>query len=1558
MKIKKIGISLLIALCFILPTSAVMADPGNNDADTFVNTHQEPTEKERLPFGIAGRIDEFNNPVILQDTTTEIMGFYLEECDGDELWQVTPDVIIPFEDCYEPKFKLVTLDPPSHLEPELEIYLMNRDTEYCIYETSFEDNARNYLEWGQIDLDCGIPGGYYDGWSWSDARACGSDHSFKSTMYDEYKNMQDDILYLKDCIDLTADEFELCDGGTVEIDDVGMVNISFDIFVDGEHDDYMWNAYRTPLDYLIFGLMGEAPLYGQDVVTWLFMDSAGVFMSGQYIFPSTSWGTWDPEFGYDYTGFARKIDGCPGWWHVWANIDVDSLQNPDCFSPYFEWISDKERVYEGAYVDNVEINIIEDDGQKIYQGHSQDWIDIEVEGESWFEFPLDWDDDIEITVDFIDGIDEDDAYYKAICKIKDDTGGYNDWIEIDFEIGPYIDCAITDIMIEDDFTHDPIPDGGILQYPSDAHINFCFTNLGNDVMTDIPIKVTGYKVVEDELFFDDFEGPSMWQYFYDEYPLYISDDKAWSGSKSLAMNNPDTKHIVQADVPKSYIGYSQQYFDMEGVTEATIDWYYQAVLPPNTACDLMLLTYYYVVYIGGTFLDDTGSVDTPICVKTWIGPMQPQCNYLVYRNFKALFDLLAGYDYFVDENGHQTYETGIGFRMDTDSITQIIPDDCFDVGEPTWSGVYIDDISVKAKVMDEAVWTDTMVIPGPCEPGETCCAQFTWEDVPYSDYCIIVETLCEGDIHQAYPEEDSNNWAESCFIVLEDLEQASKVEGVDYTECEPEAWCISDVVGNDCGNDGAGDHYALATNCDTFTIPELVQDTITLADADAQQGIDISHLELAPAVAPPFEGYCQEIIEDVEGEAHGAFSNAYYRVYDNFDLGQEATIGAFSFYGLEAWYGDDSFVGDELLVGFYEDSGGAVGPEILDQTHIVGSGDQTYIMSWLGYSIWLVEGELGTPVDVPAVGWFSVNMPGFSGGYLAWIDGVGDGLAEQWYYGSPYNILDYDLAFCIYSELPYMSKAIDCYIALEESFECWEDGVTWPPPGWSNTGWLPDLYGDPEAPCDGDHWAFSWAAGDLLTSPVFTFGNYSTTLTFEYFAELSTHPMNLEVLVDGSVVWSDYGYTHTTCTVATIDLGNDGLPHTIGFRGMTSDFYGQILDNIIVENCDFYEDPIPPGDKIWVNFTYQVDMRDTMAEVILEVAPVEFIDGNNCAGCEDETGCPAGVDAWIPVISLSGHAPGICQNVSVEVGQYLGENATNFCLRFRLDSTDAIYEFPSPYYLEAWYDIPGIGFHLHEISISNIVYDEILGVSDFYEDFEDANFVEEESGFEWFIDCVTFGEHVQECDDFQFCISDECPVILPYECNDWTLRGEDSYGDGWDGYLDWIMDAFVSVWVNGVEVVDDFTVYGSSAEVTFEVCGGDEVYVLYETDNGFWEIEHSWTITDSYGEVWFSYDADAYGDNVPFTIDGTANIPAEILSMAGRFPAEPIDEAFVWETEIMDAYEAYLTGNWEYDFGAGITLTFELSADGGDNWFIIALVEGPAAAVKGPIPHTPFDLTP
>ena len=165
--------------------------------------------------------------------------------------------------------------------------------------------------------------------------------------------------------------------------------------------------------------------------------------------------------------------------------------------------------------------------------------------------------------------------------------------------------------------------------------------------------------------------------------------------------------------------------------------------------------------------------------------------------------------------------------------------------------------------------------PGPVAPGETACTQFTWEDVPYSNYKICVTVNCTGDGNAENDEMCSE------ILVLEDLEHASKVEGVGYNECEPEAWCLSNVVGNDCGNDGAGDLYALATNCDSPFIPEGVQDWVAL------EGIDVSHLNFAGGGGGE-TGVLLEQPPNMDAQELPFSSDYYpYRCYDNFELAQK-----------------------------------------------------------------------------------------------------------------------------------------------------------------------------------------------------------------------------------------------------------------------------------------------------------------------------------------------------------------------------------------------------------------------------------------------------------------------------------------------------------------------------------------------------------------------------------------------------------------------------------------------------------------------------------------------
>jgi len=133
-------------------------------------------------------------------------------------------------------------------------------------------------------------------------------------------------------------------------------------------------------------------------------------------------------------------------------------------------------------------------------------------------------------------------------------------------------------------------------------------------------------------------------------------------------------------------------------------------------------------------------------------------------------------------------------------------------------------------------------------------------------------------------------------------------------------------------------------------------------------------------------------------------------------------------------------------------------------------------------------------------------------------------------------------------------------IILWESFE---NGF--PPENWTNFDWMDSLYGEPY---DGDHWAYSWAFGDVLTTPPLEFG-INTTLTFWYRAESATHPMDFEVYVNDTIypdnlVWSDYGFTHDDYEMATVHLDSFSGLKTISFMDVGGDFYGFCLDMITV----------------------------------------------------------------------------------------------------------------------------------------------------------------------------------------------------------------------------------------------------------------------------------------------------------------------------------------------------------------------------------------------------------
>jgi hypothetical protein len=79
------------------------------------------------------------------------------------------------------------------------------------------------------------------------------------------------------------------------------------------------------------------------------------------------------------------------------------------------------------------------------------------------------------------------------------------------------------------------------------------------------------------------------------------------------------------------------------------------------------------------------------------------------------------------------------------------------------------------------------------------------------------------------------------------------------------------------------------------------------------------------------------------------------------------------------------------------------------------------------------------------------------------------------------------------------------------------------------------------------------------------------------------------------------------------------------------------------------------------------------------------------------------------------------------------------------------------------------------------------------------------------------------------------------QCCDYTLVGNDSYGDGWNG-------GSLDIYVNG-EVIESFSAVDQGSSFSFEVCDEDEIY--FEYFSGEYENENTWFLVGGVGNLVF-----------------------------------------------------------------------------------------------------------
>jgi hypothetical protein len=408
----------------------------------------------------------------------------------------------------------------------------------------------------------------------------------------------------------------------------------------------------------------------------------------------------------------------------------------------------------------------------------------------------------------------------------------------------------------------------------------------------------------------------------------------------------------------------------------------------------------------------------------------------------------------------------------------------------------------------------------------------------------------------------------------------SKVDFVDYLDVDCPEWCISNVV-------GAGDHYALATNCDTHLYPSATGMAIgPQIDGDdcCPSLIDISHLSICgppPATEWDFDdgpqGWTVVNGDGNEGTWHhgavlpaacvlgGATGNWFYLDDDAAGSGAAPSL-------------------DNWLISPPIDTGGMGAGTVVDF-----NGN---FQDMAGYGELTIYGNNGIMDYV--LGVYTTDQPGFDtipGLDASIIAGIPNAVVKFHYTD------DAGWAWgCLIDDVGVIPPkgANNKATVFQSGFE----GIPYDGDFAANTGWLDSLYG---YAYEGLHWAYSWSYGDTLTTPSIAL-NCDSTLSFWYAAESSFHPMDLEVYCNGVLVFSDIQYTHTSYVEAVVDLSAfDETAVVIEFVGLVSDFYGQSLDFVTVNTEDCV---VIDCDEIPYEFTWQSSLYPGYAWVDFAVAAI------------------------------------------------------------------------------------------------------------------------------------------------------------------------------------------------------------------------------------------------------------------------------------------------------------------------------------------------------------------
>lgn len=537
--------------------------------------------------------------------------------------------------------------------------------------------------------------------------------------------------------------------------------VSFWFWVEGDYDSYPWKAY----DYLTVYWI-QKPHDGPEIrhgpLDVKVVEPGPVW----YWSEQTDWSAWGGDHGQPLcynSGGPAPVGGNyndPEW-------SKGILEIPDdwkCDQTFVEfvWKADCMTQFEGAYIDDVVISRVINQGEKVYTAAEQ--VTLAPGEQKFLRFTPPWGECCPI----------EHGKYWIECRVKThsnfvpDEEPADDWIKDEVIIECHHDVGVTEVNV---WPHKQTA-GEVFSYLIPTNVSFTVKNF-SPYDDEFDVKMTVNNMEYEDIFIDDVEGGNLgWGHtgFGGPDLWHISTRDAKSPTHSWAAMESDVGFY---DNDMSNYLYSPT-LNFEGLKDAYVCWDAKWALEAGDYWYFIIYDPYsnFLIGIGG----NPSQYDWGKCSgqwlpdydghPVWIGPGNAGTDYLISgsgligarynqmcMDIKGIIEDLnldgpswLGIEMF-GPYGDPEYRAGFGFALFSDGSGR---ESACNVEK--WSGLYIDNVEVIGVRAGEVVAEETWHVMLPGQGGEqTIDTKYCWDGI-WGDFEVDIETFLETD---CTPE---NNW--------------------------------------------------------------------------------------------------------------------------------------------------------------------------------------------------------------------------------------------------------------------------------------------------------------------------------------------------------------------------------------------------------------------------------------------------------------------------------------------------------------------------------------------------------------------------------------------------------------------------------------------------------------------------------------------------------------------------------------------------------------------------------------------------------------------------------